>query len=94
MPLRYDCLASNIIYKATITTNITIKFYIGSTTTTFKNRYNNHKASFNNKLERHNTELSNYIWELKETNTNYNLKSEILCRTKTKPKKQQKMPFM
>ena len=30
--------------------------------------------------------LSNYIWELKETNTNYNLRWEILCRTKTKPK--------
>ena len=62
------------------------QFYKGSTSTTFKNRYNNHKASFNNKLKRHNTELSNYIWELKETNTNYNLRWEILCKTKTKPK--------
>ena len=37
-------------------------------------------------MKRHNTELSNYIWELKETNTNYNLKCKILCRTKTIPK--------
>ena len=85
-PLDNNCLARNIIYKATITTDNTTKFYVGSTSTTFKNRYNNHKASFNNKLKKHNTELWNYIWELKETNTNYNLRWEILCRTKTKPK--------
>ena len=79
-------LAKNIIYKATIPTNNTIKFYLGSTSTTLKNIYNNHKASFNNKLKRHNTELSNYIWELKETNTKYNLKWEILFRTKQNQK--------
>ena len=39
------------------------KIYLGLTSSTFKNRYSNHKASFN----RHNTELSNYIWKLKET---------------------------
>ena len=42
------------------------------TSTTFKNRYSNHKASFSNKLKRHNTESSNYIWELKDTNKDYN----------------------
>ena len=85
-PLDNNCLTNNIIYRATIKTNNRIKFYIGSTSTTFKNRYNNHEASFNNKLKQHNTELSYYIWELKEANKNYNLKWEILCRTKTKPK--------
>ena len=85
-PLDNNCLARNIIYKATITTDNTTKFYVGSTSTSFKNRYNNHKASFNNKTKKHNTELSNYIWKLKETDTNYNLRWEILCRTKTKPK--------
>ena len=55
---------------------------MGSTSTTFINRYSNHKAIFNNKLKIHNTELLNYIWELKEANIDYNLKSETLCRTK------------
>ena len=60
---------------------------MGSTNTTFKNRYHsNHKTSFNNKLKRHNTKLSNYTWELKDANKDYNLKWEILCRTNTKPK--------
>ena len=30
--------------------------------------------------------MSNYIWELKDANKDYNLKWKILCRTKTKPK--------
>ena len=68
------CLANNIIYQATIKTNNITKFYAGSTTTTFKNRYSNHKASFNNKLKRHNTELSNYTWELKDANKDCNSK--------------------
>ena len=59
---------------------------MGSTSTTFKNRYSNHKISFTNKLKRHNTELSNYIWELKDAYKDYNLKWETLCRTKTKPR--------
>ena len=92
-PLDNNCLANNIIYRATITTNNTIKFYLGSTSTSFNNRYNNHKASFNNKLKRHNTELSNCIYKLKEANKNYNLKLKILCRTKTKPKTEN-MPCM
>ena len=79
-----------MIYRATVKTNNITKFYGSSISTTFKNRYSNHKASFNNNFKRHNTELSNYIWELKNANKHYNLKWEILCRTITKPKN---MPF-
>ena len=79
-----NCLASNIIYRATIITNNITKFYVSSTSTTFKNR--NHKASFNNKLKRHITEISNYIWKIKLSNNKFNLKWEILCRTKIKLK--------
>ena len=35
-PLDNNCLARNIIYKATITTDNTTKFYVGSTSTTLK----------------------------------------------------------
>jgi len=47
-PLNKNCLTSNLIYKATVKTDNTTKIYIGSTSTTFKDRYRNHKASFNN----------------------------------------------
>jgi len=48
-PLNNNCLSKNIIYQATIKTDDITKFYVGSTSTTFKNRYSNHKASFTNK---------------------------------------------
>ena len=66
-----NCLTKSIIYRATIKKNTT-KFYVGSTSTTFKNIYSNHKASFNIILKRLNTELSNYIRELKDANKYYN----------------------
>ena len=31
------------------------------------------------------TEISNYLWELKDKHKNYKQNLEILCRTKTKP---------
>ena len=33
---------------------------------------------------RHNTELSNCIWDLKENNTDFKIKLEMLNRTKSK----------
>ena len=59
--------------------------YIGSTTTTFKDRYRNYKTNFNNKQKRYSTELLNDLWEIKYKNTDYNLNWDMLCRTKTKP---------
>ena len=52
-PLNKNCLASNLIYKATIKTDNTTKICIGSTSTTVKDRYRNHKASLNNKQKRY-----------------------------------------
>ena len=82
--LNKNCLAKYLIYKATVKTDNTIKIYIGSTSTTFKDRCRNHKAISNNKHKRYSNELSNYLWELKDKNTKYNLNFEMLSRTKTK----------
>ena len=46
----------------------------------FKERYNNHTATFRNKSKEKNTELSKYIWELKNCNLNYDLKWSIACK--------------
>ena len=43
--LNKNRLTSNLIYKASVNTNNTTNIYIGSTTTIFKDRYQNHKAS-------------------------------------------------
>ena len=49
-PLDNNCLANNIIYRATIKTNNKILISVGSTSTTIKKIYNNHKPSVKNKL--------------------------------------------
>jgi hypothetical protein len=73
-------MTNNIIYKATVKTNNTndTKHYIGMTATTFKERYANHTSSFRHKKYSNKTELSKYIWKLKENNQNYTIKWSIL----------------
>ena len=46
----------------------------------FKERYNNHTATFRNRSKEKSTELSKYIWELKNCNLNYGLKWSIACK--------------
>ena len=49
------------------------KHYYGTCEKNFKECYNNHTASFKNKVKK-STELSEYIWELKDNNIQHNLK--------------------
>ena len=41
---------------------------------------NNHTAFFKNKSKEKSTELSKYIWELKNSSINYDLKWSIACK--------------
>ena len=82
-PLDGACLASGIVYKATVTTNIgQPKIYIGSTEHSFKTRFNNHKISLKYRKHSHNTCLSKYVWELKDKGTDHEIKWSILKRAK------------
>ena len=83
-PMEGKCLEKNIIYQATVTRtdNNNNETYIGLCSTTFKQRYANHKTSIEHKHKRHSTELSNYIWKLKEQNIPYVLKWKILRHSK------------
>ena len=48
------------------------KKYFGISETEFKTRLSNHKKSFKNRIYETDTELSKYIWDLKDKNiTNY-----------------------
>ena len=62
-PLQGNCLVSNVIYKAEVSTvdDGERKNYIGMTANQFKQRYNNHTKSFPDKCYSKETELSNYI---------------------------------
>ena len=80
-PLDGACLTSNVIYEATVTTTTRdTKTYIGMTEHEFKTRYNNHKLSFRDRKHSHSTVLSNHIWDLKDSNTDYQINWRIIKR--------------
>ena len=61
------CLKPNIIYEAQISnnTNDEHKKYLGAAETSFNERYSNHTQDFKHKKYMKCTELSKYIWNLK-----------------------------
>ena len=93
-PLKGNCREHNIVYQATVTTrendnNRTRKknteSYVGLTENEFKKRFPNHKQSFTNPRLRNATELSKYIWSLKEKNTEYDIAWKILGKAELPP---------
>lgn len=83
-PLAGKCLTESIVYQATVTRDDTKEneTYVGHTEGPFKSRYNNHTSSFRNLKQKHSTELSKYIWRLKQANVQYTIRWKILkkCR--------------
>ena len=79
-PLDNKCLTSQLIYQADVTNNLDdeYKYYLGLAETTFKERYNNHKSSFNNENSKNSTELSKYVWSLRENNKIPSIKWKIV----------------
>ena len=71
-PLNQNCLSECLVYNAVVNTSTT-KNYFGTCEKSFKERYNNHTSSFKNRSRQKSTELSNYIWELKENGENYTI---------------------
>ena len=65
-----NCLSEGLIYKVSACA-ATEKYYCGTCENTFKVHYNNHKCSFRNESREKNTELSKYVWELKEKDINW-----------------------
>ena len=82
-PVQNKCCLRRVVYQANITTaNNESKIYIGSTKRMFKARFNEHKASFpKNKISnkpKNCTQLSNYLWMLKEKKIMYSIEWEII----------------
>ena len=74
------CLRSELTYQADVTNNLDdeYKYYLGLAETTFKERYSNHKSSFNNENSKNSTELSKYVWSLRENNKVLSIKWKIV----------------
>ena len=69
-PLQEKCLTKSLVYKAEVfckdnNKQLPKKVYFGLTSRTFKERFYEHKTSFNNEKEK-STTLSSYIWKLKK----------------------------
>ena len=83
-PLDGHCREQGIVYQAIVTPNETgdKQTYIGISATEFKARYNNHKSSFTHSNKRNTTELSKYIWSLKDQDIDFDIKWKILKHAK------------
>ena len=81
-PLKEKCKGKKVIYKVTLEQEDgTTKTYIGSTSTSFKKRHAVHLHSFDHPEKTNiQTSLSNYIHELENRNTEFNLSWKILDR--------------
>ena len=73
-PVDGNCNERNIIYQAEVTTSDSKQTYIGLCDTSFKSRYRNHTCSFRNECYRNSTELSKYVWGLKDKKTDYQIR--------------------
>ena len=84
MPLDGDCRTENVVYEYAVIRNEhknSEKIYHGATENEFKARYPTHVLSFNNEKYNNSTELSKYIWKLKNENKTYTLKWRIMKKS-------------
>ena len=82
-PLPGQCLTLRIVYQAEVTTtdDSHTKYYIGMTANRFKERYRNHQKSFRKEKYANETELSNYIWNLKRQKKDFTINWSIIKKT-------------
>ena len=80
LPLDNKYLTSQLIYQAGVTNNLgdEYKYYLGLADKIFKERYTNHKSSFNNENSKNSTELSKFVWSLRENNKIPSIKWKIV----------------
>ena len=80
-PLPGECTTPNVLYEATISSNLrhyNDKIYKGIAEPSFKDRYYNHKKSFNNVEYKNETELSKEVWKIRGKGGNHNIKWRIV----------------
>ena len=82
-PLDGKCRVSGVVYQATVKStdqqdNTTTETYVGLADTPFKQRLANHKQSFEKEKLKKSTELSKYIWSLKDNHKQYTISWKIL----------------
>ena len=77
-PVKNKCLTESIVYEAKIHHDNKQVKYIGITKNDFKTRYRRHILTTRHDRYKTETELSNYIWTLKNKNTDYTITWRIV----------------
>lgn len=81
-PLKGECLVKEIVYQAKVATSDNIETYVGLTATEFKTRWRNHQQSFTNEKKKNDTELSKYLWQLKEKKKEFTITWKIIDKAR------------
>ena len=77
-PVDGECLTKGVIYQADVESELGIKTYIGSTGRRFKDRYYEHTQDFNREKKIPRTELSKFVWALKNKHIEHTVKWSLL----------------
>ena len=87
-PLQNQCITPKIIYwvEDENGANSKTKFYFGLPEAPFKDWFGNHIRDFQYKTYSKSTELSNYLWDLKETRINPIVKWSIVEKIQSNTK--------
>ena len=96
-PMNGNCLASSLVYEATISTdnvNYQPKIYIGLCEPTFKKRYYGHKSSFTHEKNRTSSTLSQEVWRVRDNNETPSLSWRIIKTCTCIQTRNRKMPTM
>ena len=84
-PLNGNCLKEEVMYEATVTSNLPryeVRTYKGITKRPWKERFKEHKKSFKNKKLMNDTELSKEIWRIKDKGGTFTVNWKILRKAK------------
>ena len=83
-PVNKECKTKDTIYEAVIIDSKQNKFkYIGKSSTTFIERYRNHKKDIKHKVYQKNCELSKKAWELKDSGIEYKIEWKLRTLSKS-----------
>ena len=75
-----NCLQKCFMYQAQVDSANSSKYYLGTSEDEFKTRYNNHTNLFRNKGHEKKTELSKYVWELKDKGEDFTIKWSVAAK--------------
>ena len=78
-----NCRSENIIYKATVNSDVEKNLYICLCSTQFRFWYANHKKSFKGGVNKNETELSKYGCGRKRKNIDFKLTRKVIKRVQS-----------